>query len=61
VKSARFRFDKEKKELPVVYIQEPASKAPIPIPIPDITPLSPPLGSCRRCRRRSRSSRTRRS
>jgi hypothetical protein len=40
-----FRFDKERKELPVVYIQEPISKAPIPIPIPDITPLSPPLGA----------------
>jgi len=45
VKSLTFRFDKERKELPVVYIQEPASKAPIPIPIPDITPLSPPLGA----------------
>jgi hypothetical protein len=44
VKSLSFRFDKERKEFPVVYIQEPASKAPIPIPIPDITPLSPPLG-----------------
>ena len=32
------------KELPIVFIQEPASKAPIPIPIPDITPLNPPLG-----------------
>ena len=39
-----FRFDKERKELPVVMIQEQASKVPIPIPIPDITPLSPPLG-----------------
>ena len=29
---------------PIVYIQEPVSKAPIPIPIPDITPLNPPLG-----------------
>jgi hypothetical protein len=28
-----------------VYIQEPASKAPIPIAIPDVTPLSPPLGA----------------
>jgi hypothetical protein len=28
-----------------VFIQEPASKAPIPIPIPDITPLNPPLGA----------------
>jgi hypothetical protein len=44
VKSLSFRFDKERKELPVVYIQEPASKAPIPIPIPDVTPLNPPLG-----------------
>src|SRR5829696_1549437 len=44
VKSLSFTFDKERKELPVVYIQEPASKVPIPIPIPDITPLSPPLG-----------------
>ena len=42
--SMSFRFDKEKKELPVVVIQEPYSKAPIPIPIPDITPLNPPLG-----------------
>ena len=39
-----FRFDKERKELPVVYIQEPVSKVPIPIPIPDVTPLNPPLG-----------------
>jgi hypothetical protein len=45
VKSLSFTFDKERKELPVVFIQEPASKAPIPIPIPDITPLSPPLGA----------------
>jgi hypothetical protein len=44
LKSLSFRFDKERKELPVVYIQEPASKAPIPIPIPDVTPLNPPLG-----------------
>jgi hypothetical protein len=44
VKSMSFTFDKERKELPVVFIQEPVSKAPIPIPIPDITPLNPPLG-----------------
>jgi len=44
VKSLSFRFDKERKELPVVYIQEPVSKVPIPIPIPDVTPLNPPLG-----------------
>lgn len=45
VKSLSFTFDKEKKELPVVFIQEPATKAPIPIPIPDVTPLNPPLGA----------------
>lgn len=44
VKTLSFRFDKERKEFPVIFIQEPASKAPIPIPIPDITPLNPPLG-----------------
>jgi hypothetical protein len=42
--SLQFSFDKEKKELPVVFVQEPYSKVPIPIPIPDLTPLNPPLG-----------------
>jgi hypothetical protein len=45
VTSLSFTFDKERKEMPVVYIQEPITKAPIPIPIPDITPLNPPLGA----------------
>lgn len=45
VKSLSFTFDKEKKELPVIFIQEPISKVPIPIPIPDISPLNPPLGA----------------
>jgi hypothetical protein len=40
-----FSFDTESKELPILLIQEPRSKALIPIPIPDITPLSPPLGA----------------
>ncbi len=44
VKSLSFNFDKERKELPIVFIQEQTSKVPIPIPIPDITPMSPPLG-----------------
>lgn len=44
VTSLSFSFDKEKKELPIVYIQEPFSKVPIPIPIPAVTPLNPPLG-----------------
>ncbi len=44
VTALNFTFDKERKELPVVFIQEPYSKAPVPIPIPDVTPLNPPLG-----------------
>ena len=44
VESLSFTFDKERKELPIVFIQEPLSKVPIPIPIPDVTPLNPPLG-----------------
>jgi hypothetical protein len=45
VKNLSFEFDKERKELPILFIQEQVSKAPIPIPIPDVTPLSPPLGA----------------
>jgi len=44
VESLSFSFDKEKKEMPIVFIHERFSKAIIPIPIPDITPLNPPLG-----------------
>jgi hypothetical protein len=39
-----FNFDREKKKLPIVFFQEPISKAPIGIPIPDVTPMNPPLG-----------------
>jgi hypothetical protein len=44
VESLNFTLDKEKKEMPVVYIQNPITKSPLSIPIPDITPLNPPLG-----------------
>lgn len=44
VESLSFRFDKEKAVLPIVVIQNQATKVPIPIPIPPITPLNPPLG-----------------
>jgi hypothetical protein len=44
VTSLNFHYDKEKTELPIVYIQEPITKTPIPILIPPITPMSPPLG-----------------
>jgi len=45
VESLTFNFDAEKKRLPILMIQEPISKAPIPIPVPDVTPLNPPLGA----------------
>jgi hypothetical protein len=44
VEQLSFNFDKEKKTVPIVFIQNPISKAPIGIPIPDISPLNPPLG-----------------
>jgi len=39
-----FTFDNQLRELPTVYVYNELSKVPIPIPIPNITPLSPPLG-----------------
>ncbi len=44
VESLTFNFDAEKKVLPILFIQNLLTKVPIPIPIPDITPLNPPLG-----------------
>ena len=44
VEQLGFHFDKEAKAMPIVLFQEPISKAPIGIPIPDVTPLNPPLG-----------------
>ena len=40
-----FSFNAASATLPFVYIQEQNSNAPILIPIPDITPLNPPLGA----------------
>ena len=42
VESLQFSFDKERKKMPVVFIQEENTKAVFPLPIPDITPLNPP-------------------
>jgi hypothetical protein len=44
VESLSFRLDKERKKMPVIYFYEEITKAIIPIPIPDISPLNPPLG-----------------
>ena len=40
-----FSFDREHKELPLVYVQEPFTKRTIAVPIPSISPLDPPLGA----------------
>jgi len=45
VESLSCSLNSEEKKLPIVYIQEPNTRAIIPIPIPDITPLNPPLGA----------------
>ena len=45
VEELSFNFDKEKQgRSPSSIIQDPISKAPIGIPIPDVSPLNPPLG-----------------
>jgi hypothetical protein len=44
VEQLQFTFDKNRKKIPIVFFQEPISKAPIGLPIPDVTPLNPPLG-----------------
>lgn len=45
VESLSFTFTNEGRSLPILMIQEPITKAPIPIPIPDVNPLVPPLGA----------------
>lgn len=44
VESLQFKFDTEQAIVPLVMIQNQLTKVPIPIPIPPITPFSPPLG-----------------
>ena len=45
VESLSFQFQPTTKKIPVVTIQNKETKVPISIPIPDITPLNPPLGA----------------
>ncbi len=45
VEDLSFEFDRERKKMPIVYFQEHFSKVGIPVPIPDISPLNPPLGA----------------
>lgn len=44
VESLSFQFDGASKVTPIVFIQNELTKIPIPIPIPDVSPLNPPLG-----------------
>ncbi len=44
VESLNFSFDPTKGVLPIVFIQNQLTRAPIPIPIPNLNPLQPPLG-----------------
>jgi hypothetical protein len=44
VESLDFDFDQQSPVLPVLFVQEPLTKAAIPIPVPDVNPLNPPLG-----------------
>ena len=44
VESLHFKFDQEQNKFPIVYIYNEETGVSIPIPIPPITPLSPPLG-----------------
>ena len=41
--SLSFTFDNQLREMPAVFVYNELTKIPIPIPIPNITPLSPPL------------------
>lgn len=44
VESLSFSYNGNARSLPIVYIQNPQTMIPLPIPIPDIGPLNPPLG-----------------
>jgi len=45
VESLSFTFETSQATLPVVMIQNPLTRVPIPIPIPPLNPLQPPLGA----------------
>lgn len=44
VESLSFNYVSDQKALPIVWIQNEETKIPIPVPLPDVNPLSPPLG-----------------
>jgi hypothetical protein len=44
VEGLSFSLDTEDRTVPVLFILHPKTKATIPVPVPDSTPLTPPLG-----------------
>jgi hypothetical protein len=44
VKSLSFTFDGEKATLPIVFLHNQETKVVYPVPIPNVSPLNPPLG-----------------
>jgi hypothetical protein len=44
VESLNFRYEPQNAVLPVVFVQDPITKIPVPIPIPPVTPFDPPMG-----------------
>ena len=44
VESLNFRYEPQNAVLPMVFIQDPTTKIPIPVPIPPVTPFDPPMG-----------------
>jgi hypothetical protein len=45
VESLQLSFDANQRVLPVAFVLEPASKAVVPVPVPNIAVLAPPLGA----------------
>jgi hypothetical protein len=45
VEQLTFSLDTEEKKLPVTFVQDLLSKVPIPLPVPDVSPLNPLLGA----------------
>ncbi|MGO9237002.1 MAG: hypothetical protein ACLP4V_24120 [Methylocella sp.] len=44
VESLSFQYQPQTSVTPIVFIQEPTTKAILPIPVPPVTPFNPPLG-----------------
>jgi hypothetical protein len=45
VEDIRFTYNSDDRVMPIVYVQIPATKIAIPVPIPDLNPLKPPLAA----------------